>query len=67
MQAHPEKYGIDDAISTTGKRIWSLADDGIIRNSSLQKGFLNSSDELMGVEKASDELIAAVSKKGELL
>jgi hypothetical protein len=63
LQAHPEKYGLKGAENSITKRIWSVADNEIIRNSSLKEGFMNSSDELMGVEKASDELIAAVSKK----
>lgn len=36
-------------------------------NKAIEKGFMNSSDELMGVEKASDELIAAVSKKRRVI
>jgi len=67
LQVHPEKYGLEGVENVTTKRIWSIVDNEIIRNSSLKKGFMNSSDELMGVEKASDELIAAVSKKEELL
>ncbi|QPH39432.1 fibronectin type III domain-containing protein [Pedobacter endophyticus] len=45
------------------KKIWSVNDKQLLKLSSLKQGFLNSSDELMGIEKASDELIAAVSKK----
>ena len=45
------------------RKVWSLTDEQTLKLSSLEKGFLNSSDELMGVEKASNELIAAVSKK----
>ncbi|MCW3070298.1 MAG: hypothetical protein JWO44_188 [Bacteroidetes bacterium] len=64
-QAALEGKSAKNSISETEN--WRHLDKKILKKEALKQQFMNSSDELMGIEKASDELIAAVSKKRRVI